>query len=159
HDGGLPFIAQRINERTKLVAIHSLNSGRKNLDAFHLTGLRFQLRSFGVSQAIFELREFMLQSLLAREKLFDLIDHFAFTRSDDPGDTIDLLLGFLEFLERPFSRDGFDPSHAGGNGALVDDLADADIPCAGDVCAAAEFLRKAAVADSHHANLVTVLFA
>ena len=41
--------------------------------------------------------------------------------------------------QRAFAGDGFDAANAGGDAALIDDLAEADIAGAPDVRAAAEF--------------------
>ena len=150
---GLPFVAQRIDQRAELRAVESVDLRGENLDALDVARLRFQVAGLRLGQLGLELLELVLERFLARQQLLDCRQ----LRLEACALRCVQCACVLEALQRAFAGDGFDAAHAGRDAALVDDLADADIAGAADVRAAAELLAEGV--DLHDAHLVAVLFA
>src|SRR5208337_4070100 len=94
---------------------------------------------------------------LIGQQLGDVIGKLVFGSMNDFGNAAQGAGGFLELAQRAFAGDGLDAADTGGDAALIDDLAEADVAGAPDVRAAAEFLAEAGYLD--HAHLLAVLLA
>ena len=77
HHRGLPFIAQRIDQRAKLLAVEAIDLRGEHFDAFDLASLRFQLAASACAALFLSCCELLLERFFLGEQFFDLFDQFA----------------------------------------------------------------------------------
>ena len=103
HHGGLPFVAERVDQRAKLRAVEPVDLYGEDFYALDVASLRFQIAGLALGDFGLELLELVLERFFARLQFFQV-----------DARVLGLLLqSFLEAVQGAFAGDGFDAAYAG----------------------------------------------